>query len=93
MVGRRGRLSWGTLCLAWLVLPAGGAAAAEDEAESEPEKKRRPNERVCHTVKVTGSHLPERVCLKQREWDRLREEAQRLLQDQQPVSEGTQDPA
>ena len=35
----------------------------------------------CQTVRVTGSRLSERICLTQREWDQMEENAQQARRD------------
>ncbi len=47
------------------------AAAATEEAKA---KKKDPNAKVCKRIKDTGTSLLRRVCLKQKEWDRVERE-------------------
>lgn len=83
-----------TACAALLVaLAAITWPAAADEDEAEPRAERAdPDKRVCRTVKVTGSHMRQRVCFKQREWDAMREEAQRERHNAGPDYEGNPGP-
>ena len=67
---------------------ASAEAPKSDSAEKQaPEKvvaqakKPSPNKKVCRKVKVTGSHFKQRVCMKQKEWDKLREGSQDLARD------------
>lgn len=65
-----------------LLSPAGAAAAAPEKSGADDEHRRPdPDERVCRTLQVTGSHIPRRVCMKQRKWDEMREQAQRAMQN------------
>ncbi|MEQ8860734.1 MAG: hypothetical protein RIC56_18985 [Pseudomonadales bacterium] len=63
------------LLAAALATPALAAPAETDTAAARNE----PNKRVCRTIKVTGSQIRQRVCHKQKEWDRMREEAQEAM--------------
>ena len=66
------------------VLTAGGfpaqasaePAATNAAAETTEGTKRKANRRVCRRVSVVGSHLKQRVCMKQKEWDDLTRVAQ-----------------
>ncbi len=64
-------------------------AMAQPEEEPAPDAqvvkvvKTNPNKRVCHRIRPTGSHIPTRVCLKQREWDEMRREARKMRSDAQ----------
>ncbi len=40
-----------------------------------------PNERVCRRVHVTGSNIPQRVCMSRAEWSELREESQEAVRE------------
>ncbi len=60
-----------------LALPTTAAAAPSEAAQ--PAKRVDPEQRVCKTIKVTGSQIRQRVCRKQKEWDRMREESQEVL--------------
>jgi len=59
---------------------AAADAADKPVAEAKPIKKN-PNKRVCRKVKPTGSHIPTRVCLKQRDWDKIQRAAQETIRD------------
>lgn len=48
-------------------------ADAQATAKAEKEKKKAKNKRVCRYVRETGSRIRERVCRKQKDWDRLEE--------------------
>jgi len=61
--------------------PIGHYAHAEsDEAEAATadgttkQEAVDPNKRVCKRVKPTGSHIAQRVCMKQSQWDAMAEE-------------------
>lgn len=54
--------------------------AQVDEAQAEKERSKKKNKRVCKRVKTTGSRIPERVCRKQSEWDRMRDNARENAQ-------------
>ena len=55
------------------------AGDAKDSADTAAEVAPRPNKRVCRKVKPTGSHIPQKVCMKQKEWDKMRREAQERM--------------
>ena len=57
------------------------ATSVTKEVASEPEQKPKPNKRVCRRVNIVGSHIPKRVCMKQRQWEDLTREAQTAVQD------------
>jgi len=69
------------------------AAQAEEkpvpEAEVAKVAKKNPNKRVCRKVKPTGSHIPTRVCLKQRDWDEMQRAAQQTLRNSTSNSVGS----
>ncbi len=69
------------ILVALLISAAAAVAAPEPPAAADNDKKPPPNKRVCRTVQVTGSLMRQRVCLKQKQWDQMREEAQRAAQD------------
>lgn len=55
------------------------AGDAKASANTTAEVAPRPNKRVCRKVKPTGSHIPQKVCMKQKEWDKMRREAQERM--------------
>lgn len=70
-----------------LAASLGGTTSwAADEAEAAPAEAEpsNPNKRVCRDAPVTGSHVRQRVCLKQKEWDRLREQSQEAMRKVRP---------
>jgi len=77
-------LSLGALALSVSLLAAMPAHAQEDGNEGaagveEAATQPNPNERVCRRVHVTGSNIPQRVCMSRAEWAELREESQETL--------------
>jgi hypothetical protein len=64
---------------------------AESAATTAIVKKPNPNQRICKRVKPTGSHISRRVCLKQKQWEAMQEEAQRLMRDRKHRSTGSQE--
>lgn len=75
-------LSIGALALG-VALLSGAPAIADDEGNGEEVTvaQENPNERICRRVHVTGSNIPQRVCLSRAEWSELREDAQEELRD------------
>jgi len=64
--------------------PFAGTAEGDTGRSAEVENNRQiaqpaPNKRVCKKVKPTGSHIAQRVCLKQREWDAMQQEARERM--------------
>ena len=64
------------------------SAAAEEMAEGKKVaagydaiEAKNPNRRVCRRVKPTGSHIGQRVCLKQRDWDAMKRDAQEAMRE------------
>ena len=47
------------------------AYAAEETQKAEKKSKKDANKRVCRYVKETGSRIRERVCRRQKDWDRI----------------------
>ena len=70
-------------------------ATADSNAESADTiaivKKPNPNQRVCKRVKPTGSHISQRVCMKEKQWAAMQEEAQKLLRTRKNLSTGGQE--
>ena len=56
----------------------GAEGAKRDAAKSTAQS---PNKRVCKKIKVTGSHVPQRICMKKREWDDMEKAARETLRD------------
>ena len=63
----------------WAILAAPSVALAQADqqavAQTEKEKKKAANKRVCRYVRETGSRIRERICRKQKDWDRIEEQA------------------
>jgi len=62
----------------------GAVPAFADDASDGSEEvatQENPNERVCRRVHVTGSNIPQRVCMSRSEWSELREESQEALRE------------
>ncbi len=62
------------------------AAEIDDEAVDKAVLKHNaqaaePDKVVCKRVRQTGSHFKRRICQKQRQWDRLTEEAHRDMRN------------
>jgi len=57
------------------------AATEEQAADEEVAEESNLSERICRRVHVTGSHIPQRICMSRAEWTELREESQQNLQD------------
>ena len=55
-----------------LIAQATAASKADEKAQKKAQKKEK-NKRVCRYIKETGSRIKERVCRKQKDWDRLEE--------------------
>ena len=53
---------------------------AQTVAQTEKEKKKAANKRVCRYIRETGSRIRERVCRKQKDWDRIEEQAREDVQ-------------
>ena len=71
-----------SLMLTWAV-PASADTDAQPEETAKVEQKAPPNKRICKRVSVTGSHLKQRVCMKQRDWDEMRRIAQDAVRESQ----------
>jgi len=72
----RTALSVGTLALGAALLygmPV-SAIAQEDSGQIETTAIENPNEQICRRVHVTGSNIPQRICMTRAEWMDLREE-------------------
>lgn len=57
---------------------------ADHHEEGETEEaavESNPNDRICRRVHVTGSNIPQRICMSRAEWSDLREESQEELRD------------
>ena len=73
------------LMLSLLLAFACGAEAQDDPdntvqvEQSEPEPAPNPRKRVCKKVKTTSSHIPQKVCMRQREWDELIRKSQETM--------------
>lgn len=79
----RNVLSVGALALGVSLLIAAPVAADENQESNSAEEaavESNPNDRICRRVHVTGSNIPQRVCMKRSEWTELREESQETLQ-------------
>ena len=72
------------------VLTVGGATSvsaqapllvAQVDSEAAKKAKKAKNKRVCRYVKETGSRIRERVCRKQKDWDRIEERAKENVRD------------
>lgn len=56
-------------------------ADGENDGSEEVATQENPNERVCRRVHVTGSNIPQRVCMSRSEWSELREESQEAVRE------------
>lgn len=56
-------------------------AQSEGDGSEEVVATENPNERVCRRVHVTGSNIPQRVCMSRSEWSELREESREALRE------------
>ena len=57
-------------------------AATEQTAVTEQTAKSvNPSKRVCKRVKTIGSHIKQRVCLKQRDWDEIKRKDDEKVRD------------
>lgn len=73
------------VALALAVAPVSWAAESDDDDRARTgSAKGDPDEVVCRRIKVTGSHMRQRVCHKQREWDQMREDSQSHMQNRRP---------
>lgn len=55
--------------------------AADSKAKAKVAKQdRKKDKRVCKRQKVTGSRIAERVCRKQSDWDRIRDQARESVE-------------
>ncbi|MEM7081079.1 MAG: hypothetical protein AAF513_20890 [Pseudomonadota bacterium] len=59
-----------------LILASAGTGAADDK-ETKKEKKK--DKRVCKRVAVIGSRIPERICRRQSDWDRMEAQSREEL--------------
>ena len=92
---RRHRSLFGLACaLAFGLVAAPGALAGPDPDNRSPtrapvvEASRAEEDRmVCRRIRVTGSHMPQRVCHRKSEWRAMRERAREFL-DQKERSTG-----
>lgn len=77
--------------LSVLALGASLIFAVPTMAQDEPEgdtvtttaEQENPHERICRRVHVTGSNIPQRVCMTRSEWSALREQSREDLEDAQ----------
>jgi len=81
-------LSFGALTLALsllVALPAHAQAEGEEGAGATEESATpaNPNERICRRVHVTGTNIPQRVCMSRAEWSELREESREAIRERQ----------
>ena len=79
----KGILNLGTLALGVSLLCAMPVYAYADEQEGEGETtvESNPNDRICRRVRVTGTNIPQRVCMSRAEWTSLREESREDLRE------------
>ncbi len=61
------------------LLLAQGADDVERPAKKEKKKKKK-DKRVCKRVRSTGSRIPERICRKQSDWDRITKESRESVE-------------
>lgn len=66
---------------------AADAENAAAESTQEQAKQRSSNKRVCKKVRTTGSRIPQKVCMRQRQWDDLTEKSQRTAREMRDASE------
>lgn len=85
-------VSWTVL----LVLAAASASAARPDDEAVDKavlqhnaQAAEPDKVVCKRIRQTGTHFKRRICQKQRDWDHLREEAQRNMRNMNSAPDGT----
>jgi hypothetical protein len=77
-------LSVGALALGIALLgavPAYADDGGDEGTTTQASTQDNPNERICRRVRVTGSNIPQRVCMSRAEWTELREESQEDLRD------------
>lgn len=75
-------LSFGAVALGIALLGAVPAFADDgSQGDEVTVAQENPNERVCRRVHVTGSNIPQRVCLSRAEWADLQEDSQEALRD------------
>jgi len=80
----RNLLSLGIMAFCISLMSAVPAMADEGEGSTAPAEavvQSNENDRICRRVHVTGSNIPQRVCMTRREWGELREESQEALRD------------
>ena len=76
-------LAAGLVCSALIIL-APGTAGGNEGATEEPVKIRPvidPDTRICKRYKPTGSHVSQRICLRQKEWQSMEAAARRELRN------------
>ncbi|MEM7100977.1 MAG: hypothetical protein AAF541_22145 [Pseudomonadota bacterium] len=54
---------------------------AQVDQKAAKDAKKAKNKRVCRYVRETGSRIRERVCRKQKDWDRMEERAKENVRD------------
>ncbi len=76
-------LNLGTLALGVSLLCAMPvyAYAEEQESEGETTVESNPNDRICRRVRVTGTNIPQRICMSRAEWTQMREETREDLRE------------
>jgi hypothetical protein len=67
------------LAFAWAAEAQGDTENTAQVEQSEPEPAPNPRKRVCKKVKTTSSHIPQKVCMRQREWDELLRQSQETM--------------
>jgi hypothetical protein len=66
---------------------AADAESAATEASQEQAKQKSSNKRVCKKVRTTGSRIPQKVCMRQRQWDEVTERSQRTANEMRDSAE------
>jgi hypothetical protein len=81
-------LSSGALALG-LALAFAAPVYAEEESQGteQAETQSNPNDRICRRVRVTGTHIPQRICMSRAEWADLREQSQEELRERNADAE------
>lgn len=69
--------------------PATAANAENSATESTQDvaQKPPPNKRVCKKVRTTGSRIPQKICMRQRQWDDITDRSQRTAQEMRDSAE------
>jgi len=75
------------IALASLSLMGMPAFAADEPAEPAAAEKPNPNKRVCKKVRSTATRIPQKVCMRQRQWDELVEQGQATSEQMRNASE------